>query len=948
MAQDNPLRQDFAARLKLLVTAFGLSLCALADRSRVGRSTISDWLQPGGPLPQSDEDLLSVVKACADAAAKGRRPLDAEWRNEEDWLGRLARAKQVRDSISMPGRVDGQRAEAPGAWGGVPQRPLPSADHDELPWLRDPAHVPLIRPIKELTDPFALDVHRAIDVDALKTFPELPKYIGRAHDDKLNQMVEQAAAGHSRVVVLVGESSTGKTRACWEAIHQQLLKDWQLWHPDPTRLDEEVSALDKIQPRTVIWLNDAHDYVVDPARTVRERMAEALRRLADNRGRGPVLIVGTTWPDRWALVARTPSRDQQPDDDPDPYKRVRALLAGNVIDVPAAFDDEAWVKLRDAVSDDPRLAHAYARARDKRIAQFLAGIPVLLERYRHAPAGAKALIHAAMDARNLGHGRLLPLDLLEAAAHGYLTDDEWDMLPDTWLADALAYAGDSRHGIRGALTPVRPRPGESDANRDRYRLADYLDQTGRTTRRISEVPASLWDALGRHAAAPDLTSLADQAQKRGFLQKAIDMYSAAAERGDLPGLLSLTWLLKAAGRIDEALRTCWRSVEVNGEGWETLAGLLEQTGDREEAITAYRKAAESGSIYALNQLARLSRDGNRVDEAIIWFQGYLDNHGDAHGKTVAATITAELLEQVSRTDDAISLYARGAEVRYGGYHSLSAGAKALERAGRADQLIGYYKRAGEAENEDAIKEATRLLEQAGKAEEAISWLQSLPSNIGFRAAGMEAARLLRKTRGIDAALRWLGECHDPWEATELLQHEGKAEEALAWFQTYAAETGWTDQELMGYCPERAGRTEEALRVYQGAADRGSGFALHQGALIVEAAGHIDNAVAWLTARAAARTYPALAWKQAAEVLGRANRVDEALDYYQRACEAGDDYAFTLAAELLADKTGLDFALIWLRARADEGQAGALDAACSVLRKAGRYEDAERLRRFGWE
>ena len=83
-------------------------------------------------------------------------------------------------------------------------------------------------------------MHRAIDVDALKTFPELPKYIGRAHDDKLNQMVEQAAAGHSRVVVLVGESSTGKTRACWEAIHQQLLKDWQLWHPDPTRLDRKT------------------------------------------------------------------------------------------------------------------------------------------------------------------------------------------------------------------------------------------------------------------------------------------------------------------------------------------------------------------------------------------------------------------------------------------------------------------------------------------------------------------------------------------------------------------------------------------------------------------------------------------------------------------------------------------------------------------------------------
>ena len=49
----------------------------------------------------------------------------------------------------------------------------------------------------------------------------------------LGSVVHAAAEGRSGIAVLVGGSSTGKTRACWETL--ALLRDqdppWRLWHP---------------------------------------------------------------------------------------------------------------------------------------------------------------------------------------------------------------------------------------------------------------------------------------------------------------------------------------------------------------------------------------------------------------------------------------------------------------------------------------------------------------------------------------------------------------------------------------------------------------------------------------------------------------------------------------------------------------------------------------------
>ena len=263
--------------------------------------------------------------------------------------------------------------------------------------------------------------------------PELLVYVPRGHDQLLAKVVHAAAGGRSGIAALVGGSSTGKTRACWEAL--SLLRDepepWRLWHPiDPTRPDAALRELPRIGPRTVVWLNEAQFYLDAADGGLGERVAAGLRELLRDPARAPVLALATLWPQFWdALTARPLSRA-------DPHAQARELLAGHDITVPGAFTPAQTAQL--AGSGDVRLVLAARLAADGQVIQFLAGAPELLARYRNAPPEAAALISAAMDARRLGMGAGLPPAFLEAAAPGYLTVDEWDALGEDWLEQALA------------------------------------------------------------------------------------------------------------------------------------------------------------------------------------------------------------------------------------------------------------------------------------------------------------------------------------------------------------------------------------------------------------------------------------------------------------------------------------------------------------------------------
>ena len=407
-----------------------------------------------------------------------------------------------------------------------------------LAWVRRhrPAadRVPQLRSLAGL-DPFDLGVHRPVEAGTAGPLPDLPQYVPRNHDTRLRQVAGEAAGGVSRLLVVVGGSSTGKTRACWQMLASLpgRVPRWLLWQPIyPTRPDAVLAGLGQIGPRTVVWLDEAQLYLDTPDDTG-ERVAAGLRELLRDPGRRPVLVVATLWPAHWdTLTTRA---------DPDRHAQARELLSGHNIDVPECFSAAALSKLAEEAGTDPRLAEAAAQAADGQITQYLAGAPVLLDRYQQAPPGARALIWAAMDARRLGCGLHLPLALLEAAAPGYLTDQEWDQLDDGWLDQAMAYATRPCNGIPGPLTRIRPRnPGPHHAGgaagtghdgTPLYRLADYLDQHGRRHRHALIPPPSFW-AAAPCAQPADLTTLAAAARARGLYRNAAQLLKSTAARGD--------------------------------------------------------------------------------------------------------------------------------------------------------------------------------------------------------------------------------------------------------------------------------------------------------------------------------------------------------------------------------------------------------------------------------
>ena len=432
---------------------------------------------------------------------------------------------------------------------------------DSLPWVSEQAAArPVLAgwPLAEVRDPFALEVHRPVQPeDPPPGLPALPAYVPREHDTELGSVVEAAAEGSSGIAVLVGGSSTGKTRACWEAL--QLLRDqpgqWRLWHPiDPSRPDAALRELPAVGPRTVVWLNEAQHYLLTPASQLGERVAAGLRELLRDPARAPVVVLATLWPRYWDDLTADPAGGA------DPHAQARELLTGRDITVRAAFTAAQLQQLSQA--GDARLAQAAAGAQDGQVIQFLAGVPELLARYRNAPPAAKALIHAAMDARRLGTGITLPQAFLEAAAPppGYLTDTEWDAQDDDWLEQALAYTAKDAKGVRGPLTRIRPRPARSRAtgssSRDSdeqladgqastpggplYRLADYLDQHGRTDREGQIPPAGFWAAAADHAFPADQAALGDAAHDRGLYRAAAQLHKNAARRGNPRAVTYLT------------------------------------------------------------------------------------------------------------------------------------------------------------------------------------------------------------------------------------------------------------------------------------------------------------------------------------------------------------------------------------------------------------------------
>ncbi|MGW0314012.1 SEL1-like repeat protein [Streptomyces flavidovirens] len=741
------------------------------------------------------------------------------------------------------------------------------------------------RPVGEW-DPYDLEVHPAGAPLAFKAaahapvrggqHPVLPGYVLRGHDHILTGVVGAAMGGRSGMLVLVGSSSTGKTRACWEAV-QQLPSGWRLWHPfHPTRAEAALADMQHVGPRTVVWLNEAQHYLGDTRHG--EAIAGSLHALLSDPSRGPVLVLGTLWPDYERTYNAIPTPGS-----PDPHAQVRQLLAGRTLPVPESFDQSALDAARVlADAGDDVLSSVLERTVDGRITQDLAGAPELLRRYRTASPPARAILTAAMDGRRLGAGLHLPLTFLTTAAEDYLNDHDHDALLPDWEKQALAELTEPVHGQLAPLRRARPRAarrapdipvgsrtGTSASADTVYRLADYLEQHGRQERQRSCPPDSFWGAAADYLAGPDeLTALARAAANRLRYRVAVGLFELADRRGSPTAWHGVASMWREAGQHEQAVRVAEKAA--TGGKADALVWLARHhglAGDRESAHSFNLRAAQAGDPDALAELAwHHYRDGD-----------------DASAE--------ELARQAAEAGHSQSMVLLG---------------RIYAKAGNRLKALEWYRRAAQGNDADGHANLATLLEEAGDSQ-------------GAERAALQADIAVGDTGILDNLIEWRDERGDYDGAEAAAQHGADAGdpsylEHLARLREErgqraeaerlakrAADAGAAGELLrLSLCRRRSGDVSAADRLFEYALERASGFELFSLARNCEGADE-DRTEAERLYRAAAGAGLMVAFVYLARLRERDGDHEQADQHYRRAADAQVPLALLWLARRLEDE-----------------------------------------------
>ncbi|WP_245205800.1 hypothetical protein [Kitasatospora sp. RG8] len=753
----------------------------------------------------------------------------------------------------------------------------------------------------------------------------LSGYVTRDHDHVLAGTVRQAAQGASGMLVLVGSSSTGKTRACWEAVQPLAARGWALWHPfDPSRAEAALADLERVTPRTVVWLNEAQHYLGHPE--AGERIAAALHTLLTHSARRPVLILGTLWPEYASRYTALPNPGA-----PDPHTRVRELLAARTVSVPESFDRNALhAATALARGGDHLLADALTRARAHgRITQDLAGAPELLRRYDHGTPAVRALLEAAMDARRLGVGLQLPQAFLTDAAADYITDHAWDQLTEDWAEAAFADLARPVHGKQAPLRrtadrpPLRPPGGPvtvaafGSAAGPMFRLADYLEQHGRSTRTWRCPPASFWNAAHTHLTRPDdLNRLAESAEIRHRLQWAHYLRRRAADAGHFGALTKLVWMRENTGDWAGAETLYQQAAEAgHTDALMDLAQRRENSGDREGAEALYRQARDAGSTNALTGLARMRERAGDRDGA----EAFARQAADA-GNTDALTSLAQRRESTGDREGAESLYRQAAQA--GDTNALADLARMRERAGDRDGAEAFMRQAAATGDTYALIVLTRMRERAGDLEGAED-LYRQAADVGYIDALVDLAQRRERAGNVEGAEDLYRQAADAGSTNALTglawmrERDGdrKGAEALA---LQAAGAGNTDTlTSLAQRRENTGDREGAEGLYRQAAGAGSADALAYLTRMREQTGDHEGAEAF--ARQAAEAGSTIALSSLARMREETGDREGAEALAWEAAEAGHTDALVDLARMRDRAGDRESAEILYRQVADAGR-----------------------------
>jgi uncharacterized protein DUF4062/tetratricopeptide repeat protein len=401
--------------------------------------------------------------------------------------------------------------------------------------VNPPAQSERPRRVREIEDPVNIGVYAAAAIDVEDpVLARTPPFVRRDVSPRL-----EAAIHRGGFVVVVGESTAGKSRAAFEAM-RVCVPDHVFIRPQRRNRAAMRAAANLVERerRCVMWLDDLPAYLGGEGLT------------------SPMLDRLLAGDDRHVVVLATMREGQDLDrylldaGRGDPGDTEIAKEWREVLDRAVEIRMErAWTaaELDEArrFTDDARIAAALEHAAEFGPAEYLAAGPKLLALWRDGwapgthPRGA-ALVTAAVDARRAGYYRGLPLEFFRDLHEHYLRQSHRVRLdPEPW-ADAVAWATKRRHATSGLL--IR----DDDDDDDRYLVFDYLPAEVDADPDAPPIPDAVWYALIDHADPAEADVIGWAASWHRRWEHARAAFRKVLDSGNLPAAADLAHCLGEA------------------------------------------------------------------------------------------------------------------------------------------------------------------------------------------------------------------------------------------------------------------------------------------------------------------------------------------------------------------------------------------------------------------
>lgn len=460
-----------------------------------------------------------------------------------------------------------------------------------------------------LNDPIAMGVHKAAPGES-----SVPPFVPRDRTPELEQAL--LAGGF---VLVVGDSTAGKTRLAYEAMRSCLPRHVCIRPMTPDALSDALD-LARRKRRSIVWLDDLERYVTAVNWTGIAVLATIRTHERDDLGSSPDRQRVRVGRDVMSAVTAE--------------IRLRRMWSDNELAIAKTVPDD-------------RIARGVAGAARHGVAETIAAGPQLLRTWHDAQdhRGA-AIVAAAVDARLAGYHRPLPEDVLRALHTTYLPAAErlgqWE--------DALAWATRPVSATSSMLEPVA----------GGYLAFDYLVDAVHATDFM--IPAPTWEVLVARAELSDLEELGLKASFHGQFDLVEQLARTLLGADRYLDASRVAVALGAAGRSDRALElledVLERAEDDPAVRLDVLSALVWESGQKYggmgdpeatlplarrlvEESRAFRGPTHSDTLFARISMARQLGGVGEVGEALV----------------VASDVVA-LAESTCAPDDRLVLNAR--------------------------------------------------------------------------------------------------------------------------------------------------------------------------------------------------------------------------------------------------------------------------------------------------